>query len=279
MAEPTVLGELTLRPPDTTYATWLPSRHPPSLTSQRGYAAAPTIVEGVSRGYNWDSSMVAAAALLHRLCCLLTLAWDVPWRLMDGPAPIGPGQYQIPNPLDPIESGAPSAPDPTVLPDWMEAAWAATGADPLLMSAVASYREAMLLRTDHPSMALIGFVAAVEAVAGRAFKVDRCPVCNQVRGSTRRFKAALTLVRPPEEVKRLSDVYEPRSRTAHEGRLHGHEALMGLIILPPFFATDPSWDFTWRTVEGMQTAARDLLRLALKGDLPEQISLTTEPAG
>jgi hypothetical protein len=75
----------------------------------------------------------------------------------------------------------------------------------------------MLLKADQPSMALLGFVAAIESIAVPRKALPRCPECDMVLGSGERFRAALATVLSPEEIELVGRIYGQRSKTVHGG--------------------------------------------------------------
>jgi hypothetical protein len=80
-----------------------------------------------------------------------------------------------------------------------------------------------------------------------------------------RFRAALRLVAADEEVRRLGAAYTPRSKTVHQGRLHGGETTPGMFNSS--WGADPIREFDWM-VWGMRSASRKLLETAVRGELP-----------
>jgi hypothetical protein len=71
------------------------------------------------------------------------------------------------------------------------------------------------------------------------------PVCHVSRGSRQRFLAAASFVIPEEDArKRRKLVYDgARSKTAHEGRLHGLEESFGAFVFPGIFTDDSESTF------------------------------------
>ena len=86
-------------------------------------------------------------------------------------------------------------------------------------------------------MALLGFVAAIEALATPK-RPPRCPECKAIQGSGERFREALATVLAPHEVVLVGKVYDRRSRTAHDGRLHGSEDVLGMFPVLRLFSAD-----------------------------------------
>ena len=79
-------------------------------------------------------------------------------------------------------------------------------------------------------------------------------------GAGRRFREALRLVLPDDEVRKLAKVYESRSKTAHEGRLHGGEMTYWSMPSPRIFTPRlESMDFRYQLVWQLRSVSRKLL--------------------
>jgi hypothetical protein len=145
--------------------------------------------------------------------------------------------------------------------------------DQNLADALAVYYEALDV-WEHPSLALVCLVATIEGLGARIEPLrqcDCCEACTSTVGSGKRFRAALRLVLSKREAKPLIDAYQPRSETVHSGRLHGSEATAGALnfgLIQP----NPSEDFESELLEDLRSAAREVLVLGLKGDIPCQVT-------
>ena len=96
------------------------------------------------------------------------------------------------------------------------------------------YHEGLMLRDEHPSMALVAFVAAIEAVGQIENPPDPpCPMCGFKKGAHRAFESALKRVGFDGEWLRVANkaYSEFRSPTVHSAVLHGHEATGGVRTL------------------------------------------------
>jgi hypothetical protein len=111
----------------------------------------------------------------------------------------------------------------------------------------------------------VAAVASIETVAGRLFKLKHCPECSTGLGLSASFRETLKLVLPADDAERLGRQYGPRSKTVHEGCLHGSEPLLGST---GFFWTDERRDFEYQGVYALQGAASKLFVLAIKDELP-----------
>lgn len=248
----------------------------PSLNGHRIQLTRPLLVTGSSKGYEWDAARGTAARLLARLCALLTLAWDDNWLIREDPRPVDWGISVPTSPawlrgaewlrsVDHASRGG-EAVEP---PDWLGSGWDITSSDAVLEDALLVHAEGVRLHHAHPSFALTAFVASIEAVVGaRLDKPEQCSSCNQIKGSTQRFKKALALCVNEATAKRLEGVYGQRSGTVHRGRLHGAESVGGLFFMSGFFemlggsGPDP---FRWQTVLELRQASRESLIRAFTG--------------
>jgi hypothetical protein len=244
----------------------------PSFSSTGSGVSWPILVEARHTGYNWAAALQKAAFDLHRLCALLSLVLGECLVVREAPAPVTDGVRRAPNRVWwqhwPEDFDASTAPEPRnvkTIPDWVSSAWQQMNDRPQLGHAVAVHHEGLRVQFEHPSLALIAFVASIEAVANLLFRDDRCPECGAHKDVAARFRAALRLVATDEEARRLGTAYSPRSRTVHQGRLHGGETTPGMFNFS--WGIDPIREFDWM-VWGMRGASRKLLQIAVRGELP-----------
>ena len=263
------VGPFLLRPAGVLFAEYT-EPPAPSLLAHRTFWSWPVIVEGKSRGYNWEVARRAATIDLHRLCGLLSVAWDRLWVLRDLPLPSEPGIKTIPKQEEPQINESQIETTVTTLPYWIESAWKLIQEDPVLLDAINAYQEGLKLHPDHPSFALIAHVASIEAIGSKLYKPERCKKCGSIIGSTERFRTALRLVIAEDEVRRLTKaVYPRRSGTAHRGHLHGTENTFGAVFFS-FFGTliQPSpLEFTWNIIRGIRQVNKAILKGFLSGQL------------
>jgi len=91
--------------------------------------------------------------------------------------------------------------------------------------AMLMFYEGIVLQKDHPTMALVAFISAIERLAA---PVDppRCAECGHVPGVTAAFREAIQSVSDSgETLKMMMRFYgQYRSQTVHLGLLHGNES-------------------------------------------------------
>jgi hypothetical protein len=274
-AEPTIVGEANVD-----FFRLIASEQPlyemmppqlPSFTSAGSGVSWPILVEAQHTGYNRAAALQKAAFDLHRLCALLSLVLGDCLVVREAPAPVVDGVRRAPSRLwwqhwaEDIDASTAAEPrNVTTIPNWISAAWQHMKDRPQVGHAVAVHHEGLRAQFEHPSLSLIAFVASIEAVANLIFKEERCPECNAHKDVAARFRAALRLVASDEEARRLGAAYVPRSKTVHQGRLHGGETTLGMFNFS--WGADPIREFDWM-VWGMRTTSRKLLQMAVRGEL------------
>lgn len=233
----------------------------------------PHHVGGTVDCYDWDEDGIERAAeILRRLVEVLTLAWDWPMEVRVGPSATGINVAGDEKAVVPGLSAGAVAEDSLIraeelvaLPAWTNNAVGVQTATPLTRALAAHY-EASLLKSEHPSLALIGFVASIETLAAAAGgKLPRCPECKALQGSGQRFKDAVAAVLTPGELDLLGKAYDRRSRTAHDATLHGPESVLGMFPVPRLFLPDERMHFEWGTVHLAAKASRALLLAEFEG--------------
>jgi hypothetical protein len=121
-----------------------------------------------------------------------------------------------------------------------------------------------------PSYSLLAFIGSVEGIGAKLQPLRRCECCSSCQssvGAGRRFREALKLVLPGTEVKYLAAFYEQRSKTVHEGRLHGDELTIGAWPHLRVFAPRPMFEeFRYQVVWKTRKASRLLLLGYLAND-------------
>lgn len=226
----------------------------------------PILVEENGLETGWPDTERQAARSLHRLVCLIGLAWNEPWQVRVAP--------QLSSNLPPNlpEGWLAEVPEPFLghnpqigmrseagLPDWIQAAWYRLEVDDPagdIGAALSLWHEGVLLQPEHPSFALVAFVACVEQIG----KV----LAPAIGGSRGRFWSALQLGTNAHELTELKkvDVYKLRSMTAHGSRMHGLETVFGSVVPPPALAAglpDSVSNFVHQTVPQMHRAGQALL--------------------
>jgi len=273
----TVQGDLTFESPagtlkvdvsDNLFQVWA-----------RPHYSALIRVEGRHECYSWISDGLPAVALrLRRIAALLTVAWDTPWIVRDGPTdrpgatwmgaagPVSGSSYEW---VDDTDVGV-SLTVPAALPAWLaecdsRIAAASTRRARAVGRAILMHHEAMLLQRRHPSVALLAFVAAIETLAPG--QLPRCASCSARTGSGERFRNLVDSVLPPDEASALADAYERRSRTVHDSFLYGSELMDGGRHFS-IFVPDDALVFELSLVRSAQRASRAMIWSTL--GLPEQ---------
>jgi hypothetical protein len=257
------LGPLVIEPAESVTNEWqlvrgyFPQRH--------RFLWRPSLVYGESGGYRWEAAAAAGAADLYRACCLLTLVHSAAWVARRMPQQVG--MPDLPLDLyrtegDRGESQTELRPGRTIEPpEWLAGAWGRIDGDPVLEGAIESYQLGMEMLEEHPSQAAVAIVAAIESVGVTLEPPRTCKCCNQNVGYTRAFKRALHKVRPAEDVEDLATLYSARSKTAHEGKVHGYEHGFGAAPEERLiqWSTTARGDFEYRQLRGIADACRDLL--------------------
>jgi hypothetical protein len=272
---PATVGPLELRPGGVCHTEHVRSSiGPPSFSSRVVFQSWPVIVEGMASGYNWYPAQEAATRDLNRLCALLTVAFGRTWTVRQGPAMVEEGEAQIVIPeygrFEEHHGDSDLAHDDVSVPSWLSSAWDVAVGEQLASDALGAYYEGMLLRDAHPSIALLAFVAAIEAVGQKRLPAERCECCNAVTNSGERFRQALILVVSEDEATTLKRMaYGPWSRTVHAAKLHGREAVRGAVSTGSLFGIEPSYRFEMATVRQLEWASRQLVQRLLKGEISE----------
>lgn len=146
------------------------------------------------------------------------------------------------------------------LPDWVAEALTGVALKARVQRALNAHYEAMLLKNDQPSMALLGFAASIETLTLPRKGLPPCSgECQGVVGIAQHFREATAQVLSPAEVELLGNAYSRRSRTAHDANLHGSEAVLGMFPVPRLFSPDTRSAFEWGTVHLAAKASRELL--------------------
>ncbi len=237
------------------------------MTSQ--FVHWPIQVRGSTACFTWmNDGDVITMQRLRTVTALLSLWWDRCWVLREGPRKSGVtfadargklmGNAWQPVSTDDIRSTAGA---PIAVPGWLESAEGVLKTKRLLRDALLMHHEGLALRRDHPSMALVCFTAAIEAVAQVNKKPEKCPECGSTLSSRARFDEAVQSVLSAEQSSYLSDAYGTRGRsgTVHLSRLHGIEVQANSSGRMSLFVTDAPFHFTHGTVAVAQDASRSLL--------------------
>lgn len=260
-----------------------------SLSTGQTSRTFPVHVRGSSQGYAPHVAMQDAARDLKILCSLLSLASGRTWVQRTPPQPIAHAadeqpvtkppnlpEYSLTYPEYLKRDENYDDPTPFTVPEWVDVAWTNLRNDAKLAELVAAYHENLLLDSGHhDSYGLLASVAIIEAIGNRAVqKLPKCKECGMVTGSSARFRAALAKVMSEDDARALGRaVYGHRSKTAHDGVLHGTELTLGSHAPVQLLSDNPPVQFGY-TARILRTAAAHLLQLEL-GAPPRPRKLTS----
>ena len=239
----------------------------------------PVIASGQVSTYVWDRAALTAEVCLRRTCALLSLLTGTVWiprshptQLTDGAAPL-----QVPavfGHVPPIPGEAewrgliPPDARTFTLPGWIEEAWPALDADDGIAQAVNAVYEGMRLEQEHPSLAHLTFVAAIEGFGMRFAEDVPCdchPGCPHVKtAAQKRFRKALKTVMTNREVDQVAGIaYDLRSHTGHRGSLFGSEKTFGYSPHLALFTVADDTVFDYVILGELRNASRKVLAKAL----------------
>ena len=153
------------------------------------------------------------------------------------------------------------------VPGWVENAWPKLDADAGLARAVDALYEAMRLEQEHPSLAHLTFVAAIEGFGMRFVPDAKCdchPECRHPKPvAQKRFRKALKTVMTDREVQQIARLaYKLRSSTGHHGSLFGSEVTFGYSHLRLFDVAHEAV-FDYAILGQLRNASRRVLAEAL----------------
>ena len=266
IVEPATIGGMIVSKSTSAYSE-VTSSFVPNVRSWGVATSHPVTVEGVSKGYNWTVASISATENLNLLCALLSVALDANWRVRQAPRVGSASDQEIPR-IHPLLAGFPLSDgdvhsvleDDIPIPEWCAHAWRNVLDDSDLRAALHAYHQGVAIEETSPSFALIAYVGVVEGMGKHIEQVTRCETCGNVTQSARRFRKSLKEVLSNREVKELADVYDRRSKTAHEGGMFGNEVLAGAMPHSASFMPMSNGDeFRYKVVWKMRDATRRLL--------------------
>ena len=128
--------------------------------------------------------------------------------------------------------------------------------------------EGMRLEPEHPSLAHLTFVAAIEGYGMRLANDVPCdcqPGCTHVKTvAMKRFREALKTVMTSREVRRIAGLaYDLRSHTGHQGSLFGSEKTVGYSPHLSLFNVAGNAVFDYVILGEQRNASRQVLAKAL----------------
>jgi hypothetical protein len=234
----------------------------------------PLIASGEYTTYVWDRAAQIAELCQRRACALLSLVTGVVWIPRSHPAQLTgeAGPLRVPAvfgyvPPLPGESGTgwhgeiPPDAESFRLPGWAAQAWPVLAGDRDLATALNAVYEGMRLEHQHPSLAHLTFVAAIEGFGARFVSDAPCdcsPGCtHQKNVAQKRFRKALKTVMTNREVEEIWETaYMLRSFTGHSGSLFGSERTYGYSHYGSLFDTADDAVFDYVILGRLRNASR-----------------------
>lgn len=234
--------------------------------------AWPIVVEGPISDAYWPATERRASLTLHRLCCLLSLAWNEPWQVRESPRDSPHAGQALPDDASPppnwghslLDEPQHGLRDEEPLPGWVQPIWSyldQSSRAQEVSAALSLWHQGILLTPEHPSFALVAFVASIEQASRVMSELSHLP--SEPKGGNR-FWFAVGLVAAADQLSELKkmDVYGMRSSIAHGGKIHGLETAFGSMVLPAWAShdkSDPISTFVHGTVPSLARLSRDLL--------------------
>lgn len=227
------------------------------------------VVTRVSAGI-WPDGQRKSAVLLERACQLISVVIDEPFVVLDD------GQAQEKSSIDDVE---PTFPEPTrrdsellsmvghvdnvlnINDSELSVAWRLLHGDEALRHAISAHHQGLRMMDEHQSYAAIAFVSVLESLGEDDHDLARCASCGQLTGLGSRFRRSVEQIYGDAGAQFLANIYSRRSKTAHEGVLHGLE------LLPEgyqgrYLSEDHEFYF-YRQLHVLRAASTQLLRSRL----------------
>ena len=264
LKEKFTLHGLTLRSGGRQYMDSVPSK-PPSFMTSSFNLSWPVIVEGKSTGYDWMVAGRQAGVDVYKTAALLSLAWNSTWYLLDGPRPVPHGTLRIPtkNAFGQQSPHLLQQRKQKVMPKWTDRAWTIIN-DDAISDAVSAYYQGLLLEDKHPSFALIAFITSVEII-GKKIIGKKCSCCGGRPSPNQAFRKGVDeVISDTRKAKEFYQLYESRSDTAHEGKLHASEDTLGHFPFPSLFKQDSKATFVFTDLYKVKMLSRKLLLRSLR---------------
>lgn len=271
LAEECMLGAIKLTPsPDRLFEVVPTGSH---MTNQRNFMISwPGRASGTVVAHDYWQAAAAAGRELRLLCALLSITFDACWDVRYGPSIEPQEEIEFPQTLEQLVDSGFTAENfqeslELPVPQWLSDAYSTLQEDHELRDSVVAFHEALRLSKKHPSMSMLAFVATIESVGKRNVPLRKCETsdqCTAMVGYGDRVVKSLERVLHKAEIKNLYNIYDLRSRVAHDGSLVGYDRLLGVDRLASLFAADPSHDLELNLWVLMK-ACRRLLTLELHG--------------
>ncbi len=267
------IRNISVSPARNPYTEGLDTRINPHLAGATIYSSYPLYVCGKTAGYSRDAAKERATEELNLVCALLSLEFDSYWSIRSSVEAYSADEAdEFPEVELPQWSfglseeriaGGPGLGNvrEVTIPSWVSAAFEEIEKNSVLYSAVHAHRQGLAVAGEHPSLALICFVSAIEGIGSTLEELTSCSCCGAKKGAQKRFRKALKTVFSNKESKEFESIYTLRSQTAHSGALHGNEVHMGNLFMPMnVFAPQPkSFEFRYRSLWRLQDASKRVL--------------------
>lgn len=277
------IGTMTLRATDTDF-TDLVYHHESSNSMSSSYktqVSRPIWVMGRTNASSMESAINRAGRELRRLCGLLAVAWNVPYEIAVTPMPQydqGPPQYRTRPGIRLVQEAQPVEKwQAHPVPAGIDEAWSQSEKEELT-AALDMFLEGEYVRSRHPSLSAVAYVAAIEAIGNTLFTAEACKCCKSIPGATKKYKASIRLVVSEQFARRLDRVYGWRSTTVHKGSLHSTEVNWSRGWARMLDPRDT--EYLTDVIPDLREVARLLIARGLNDELPEprplQIAEQTE---
>lgn len=241
---------------------------PTSLSGITTVESRPLIVGGTGQPSRFEHQNFRD---LHRLVCLLSLAWMEPWQVRSGPASADLPREIPESWMPPHQSlnahGPRLADQPESLPDFVSEAWAALASQEC-QSMATMWHQGFLVRGLHPSLAHLAFAAVIEA-AGKSAWARSGGVAPDA-GPSKRFAGVVELIANEDDRTVLRELaYRRRSASVHDAEAHAGEEVFGALYDFPPAGTgrtvydDPRAQFGLRVVGTMQRVAAGVIKAVI----------------
>lgn len=270
------VGDLSFEPLDGTLLHDHLTATPGGGVMAVPYSTALIKVRGAVACYAWDEDGNAdTVQRLRIVTALISLAWDTCWYLRDGP--LSPPEVRWADAPGPVsgytyrwrtahEDAGPlsiSSMTPQLIPERLPNAERKAVSLPWLRRALLMHHEALSLQRQHPSVALVAFISAIETIAANDRDPVRLAQRRHAKRDAERFAVAIAGVVSDEQADHLVDAYTHRSRTVHSSELHGTELDYGGWGRMSLYLPTTTLQFEAGTVLAAKEASRTLLRRML----------------
>lgn len=274
------IGHLRLTPSEKPFPEWWV--HRTQINQASPIVTGLVQVHGTSRAFSRQVVLEVAASELRQLTALLSVATSRCWIVRDGPNPRlrtdEKGTYEFDDLVE-FPTSSPWLKDFEMsegnlrmqnieVPEWVDSAWQMIRSRSWLSRLVLALQEGLMLEPTHPSWACVAYVAVIEQIGKRGSAVRHKSLRHNQPGAMDAFRRALNGVLSPESVRTLAQLYYgDRSKTAHEGRLHGNELTFGR-----FFQLDTFDDYFLNTFARRLDQLRHISCFLLQRELRPRVT-------